>query len=87
MKRRLLLTLIVLFTLSISAHAQKRRAPSRASQARTYCQGDRLPAGFVVVSMKESQKCEGKPALEIKRPEDTEAVCDGFPHPRRLLPR
>lgn len=82
MKRSFLLTLVTISMLAASAHGQKRRTPSNAAQARSYCQGDRLPSGYVIVAMKQSQKCGNKPELEIRKPTAaSETVCDGSPVP------
>lgn len=71
------LALACLFCVPVSA--QKR--PAKAMQSRTYCQGDKIPAGYVIVGMKPSQKCESKPELDIKKPAESETVCEGSPVP------
>lgn len=82
MKRCFALTLVALCALATFAHAQKRRTPLKAAQARSYCQGDKLPAGYVIVGMRQSQRCGSLPELEIKKPTAaSEVMCDGSPIP------
>jgi hypothetical protein len=77
------ISLLILICLSIvPAYAQKRGGKANAKAApaspHSFCQGDTIPNGFVVVEAKRTSKCV---ELTVKKPAATETVCDGSPVP------
>lgn len=83
MKSFVRISLLLLICLSIiPASAQKRGSKAKAkaspSSPRTFCQGDTIPNGFVVVGATRTSKCV---ELTVKKPAPTETVCDGSPVP------
>ena len=82
---RIALACTLAFAATTASLAQKRGANAgrkvSTSTPRTYCEGDVIPKGYVIVGHKSSSKCGDKPQLTIKKPDEAEIVCDGSPVP------
>lgn len=77
---------VLVFLASSIVQGQKRSikhsaSKSAASVQRSFCKGESVPSGFVVVGYKSSTKCGENSELIVKKPADTEIVCDGSPIP------
>jgi hypothetical protein len=77
---------VLVFLASGTALGQRRtnkrpESKSVATAQRTFCKGESVQGGFVVVGYKSSAKCGVNAELIVKKPADTEIVCDGSPIP------
>ena len=78
----LCLLLLAMFTIALPQnHTKNSRRKSPISTPRVICQGEKVPAGFVVVGYNVSAKCGSNSELVLKQPADTEIVCADSPIP------
>lgn len=78
----LCLLLLAMFTIALPQnHTKNSQRKSPVSMPRVICQGEKVPAGFVVVGYNVSAKCGSNSELVVKRPADTEIVCADSPIP------
>lgn len=81
---RLLMLTLLLCLPTLPAYAQKRRVMSRKetpASGQTFCAGDKIPSGYVIVGYEASNQCGTKSELRIKKPAALEIVCNSSPLP------